>query len=182
VKFHPDSLADNVSASFPPIAITDFTIINAPDTYQQQIFNADTVSLSFKDNYFQIKFANLDYHNTDNTNYYYKLKGIDRNWIYSSGKDRIASYNNIPPGEYDFVVRSTNNAGKWNEEAVSLHVIVTPLYYQTWWFRGVSLLLLFTLLLLMARYGYQQFTFKQKQLENKLMQQKQEADEPALYF
>ena len=36
------------------------------------------------------------------------LKGVDKEWITNS-ENNSASYTNLPPGEYEFEVRGSNN-------------------------------------------------------------------------
>ena len=41
----------------------------------------------------------------------------------------MASYTNLPPGEYLFEVRGSNNDRQWNENTTTLKVVITP----PWW-------------------------------------------------
>lgn len=65
----------------------------------------------------------------------YILEGFEEEWVFSGNrKDRIATYTNIPPGEYTFRVTACNNDGTWNEEGVSLNLSVLYPLWQRWWF------------------------------------------------
>jgi len=72
----------------------------------------------------------------------YKLEGWDRDWQ-DVGNRRQALYSNLPPGNYRFRVRASNNSGVWNEAGTFLDFAVAPAYYQTIWFRvsGVAVFL-----------------------------------------
>ena len=63
----------------------------------------------------------------------YKLEGFDQDWI-EAGTRRIASYTNIPAGDYEFKVMAANNDGIWGEGSTLFTFYVKPHYYQTWWF------------------------------------------------
>ena len=39
------------------------------------------------------------------------------------------------PGDYTFTVIGTNSDGVWNEEGTSVRVVISPPFWQTWWFR-----------------------------------------------
>ena len=64
----------------------------------------------------------------------YKLEGWDSDWQ-DAGTRRQAFYGNLPPRNYRFRVRASNNSGVWNEAGAFLDFSVAPAYYQTTWFR-----------------------------------------------
>ena len=47
------------------------------------------------------------------------LEGVDKEWIYTDGKNE-ASYTNLQPGDYVFRVKGSNNDGLWNTEGSSI--------------------------------------------------------------
>jgi signal transduction histidine kinase/CheY-like chemotaxis protein len=60
------------------------------------------------------------------------LEGRDEDWIFA-GTQRTALYTNLPPGEYTFRVKGTNNDGIWNEEGASINITMLPAPWKTWW-------------------------------------------------
>jgi hypothetical protein len=56
----------------------------------------------------------LSYTAPDNVRFQYRLDGSGKNWI-DAGMNRVATYNYLPPGDYEFQVRAANNDGVWNE-------------------------------------------------------------------
>ena len=56
------------------------------------------------------------------------------------GYKRYATYTNLDPGEYTFMVKATNNDGVWNEIPTTIKITITPPYWKTWWFK-ISVLL-----------------------------------------
>jgi PAS domain S-box-containing protein len=64
----------------------------------------------------------------------YKLEGWDQDWQ-DAGTRRQAFYSNLPPRNYTFHVKASNNSGLWNEAGASLDFSIAPAYYQTYWFR-----------------------------------------------
>jgi len=58
----------------------------------------------------------------------------------------------VKPGTYVFSVQGSNNDGFWDEDGVSLTIIITPFWYNTWLFRGFLLLLfIFTVWFVISR-------------------------------
>src|SRR5262249_9161665 len=84
----------------------------------------------------QIDYTALSLVAPDKVLFRYKLEGWDRDWQ-EAGTRRQAFYGNLPPRNYTFRVKASNNSGVWNEAGTSLNFFVAPAYYQTWWFRSV---------------------------------------------
>ena len=41
----------------------------------------------------------------------YKLEGFNKDWVYTSNDNRIATYTNLEPGDYVFRCRTVDNKG-----------------------------------------------------------------------
>jgi signal transduction histidine kinase len=74
----------------------------------------------------------------------YQLEGHDNDWQEAVDR-RLASYTNLPPGNYRFRVKAANNSGVWNEEGAQLDFSILPALYQTTWFRLACVVLLIAL-------------------------------------
>lgn len=145
--FSPDSIRDN--QHIPPIVITSFKIF---DKSQPLPTNpARNIRLSYKQNFFSFEFAALDFAAPEKNQFAYFLEGVNQNWV-ESGSRHFASYTNIAPGEYLFRVKGTNSDGIWNERGTAVSIIITPPFWQTWWFRIVAVALLIALLAAFHRY------------------------------
>ena len=60
---------------------------------------------------------------------------------------RLAIYTNLDSAKYVFRVQGSNSDGLWNEEGVSLPILITPPWYKSNWFRVLSAASLLALLL-----------------------------------
>jgi ligand-binding sensor domain-containing protein/signal transduction histidine kinase len=80
----------------------------------------------------------------------YKLEGQDPDWIEVVNRRQV-QYSNLPPGNYRFRVTASNNSGVWNEEGALLDFSISPVFYQTTWFRLACVALFLALLCV----GYQ---------------------------
>jgi len=143
--FYPHEVKDN--ENIPPIVITDFQIFNKPvaigcdSPLKKHITETEEIKLPYKDNVFSFKFVALDYTIPEKNQYKYMMEGFDKEWIFTDAARRFASYTNMDPGEYTFQVKGSNNDGVWNEQGTSIKIIITPPFWQTWWFRVLAVLL-----------------------------------------
>ncbi len=86
------------------------------------------------------QFAALDYVDPTTIEYAYRLKGLENQWN-EVDNNRTANYINLPPGEYELQIRSTNSDGVWTENVRSLPVIVLPTFWETYWAWALYVLL-----------------------------------------
>jgi signal transduction histidine kinase/ligand-binding sensor domain-containing protein len=88
-----------------------------------------------------IEFAALSLVDPRSTRFRYRLEGHDTDWQEAVDR-RQATYTNLPPGQYRFHVKASNNSGVWNEEGAQMAFAIEPAFYQTTWFRiGAAVLL-----------------------------------------
>jgi signal transduction histidine kinase len=128
--FFPDSIKDN--PYIPPIVITDFKIFEKSVNYG--LIPHDIV-LNYDQNFFSFEFSALNFILPEKNQYAYQMVGFDKDWIYS-GTRRYASYTNLHPGTYTLRLKGSNNDGVWNEQGISIKVVINPPWWLTWWFRG----------------------------------------------
>jgi signal transduction histidine kinase len=85
----------------------------------------------------QIHYTGLSFVAPEKMRFSYRLDGLDADWV-EVGTHRVASFQDLRPGQYRFCVRATNNDGVPNEIGDSLLISVQPFFWQTWWFRGLG--------------------------------------------
>ena len=79
----------------------------------------------------------------------YRLHGIDGDWQ-EAGTDRIATYTDLPPGEFRFTVEAIVD-GVPSQITDGLVLRIPARYYQTGWFRALVVLALALLVLAVFR-------------------------------
>lgn len=151
--FYPDSIIDN--PYIPPVVITDFQIFNKPvpigklesgrTILENAITEAKQVVLSHKDKVFSFEFTALHYFAPEKNQYAYMMQGLEDDWNYV-GTRRFVNYTAVRPGKYLFKVKGSNEDGVWNEDGTSLWVTIVPPFWATWWFRVITGLVLFFIL------------------------------------
>jgi signal transduction histidine kinase/ligand-binding sensor domain-containing protein/DNA-binding response OmpR family regulator len=136
VMFHPDSIRHNPFP--PPVVLTDLKIFNASVPIRakgpltKHISELDTLILSYRQSVFTFEFVALNFTHPEKNQYAFMMKGFEKSWNYV-GTQRLATYTNLNAGEYLFRVKAANNDGLWNEQGISLHLIITPPFWKTWW-------------------------------------------------
>ena len=84
-------------------------------------------------NRLEIQYTALSLISPDRVNFRYRLEGYDDSWV-DAGTRRSAFYTTLPPGNYRFQVKASNNDGVWNERGATLGISMPPRFHQTWWF------------------------------------------------
>ncbi len=158
--FNPLQLPHNPHP--PPVAVTGFKKLD--QTMAREIAAGETIPISYRDNYFSIEFAALDFTYPAKNRYAYKLEGFDREWIYK--QVRTAEYTNLDDGAYVFRVKAANNDGIWNEAGFSFTVDIAPPFWRTWWFYALEAIAVALLLALAFVYQLRRLQRqKRKELE-----------------
>ncbi len=138
-SFLPDEIVEN--KHIPPILLTEFQVFNHPQSIgndsplQRHITETGRITLSHNQHVFSFKFVALNYTIPEKNRYRYMLEGFDKDWIAVDSSQRYAAYTNMEPGNYTFRVLGSNNDGVWNETGASVEIVITPPFWQTWWFR-----------------------------------------------
>src|SRR6185312_7715140 len=88
------------------------------------------------------EFAALDYSDPSALQYEYRLEGFDNDWIHTDTLHRIATYTNLPPGQYVLHVRATNRLGVWSPFDLNLKIDAHPAWFEMWWFRVLAAIVL----------------------------------------
>jgi ligand-binding sensor domain-containing protein len=122
----------------PRIEITGFKLFDKPLFIDSLLFEKKSIRLSYKENFFTVEFAALNFSSLQQTNYYYRLGGIDKDWV-NGGTKRFANYTDLQPGEYVFEVKAEN--ANTTGDITSFKIIITPPFWQTWWFISAAALL-----------------------------------------
>jgi signal transduction histidine kinase len=159
----------------PPIVLTDFLLnnesvaIGGDGVLPDHVSSAEEIVLEHDDDIFSFDFSALNFREPGLNQYAYYLEGFDDDWIFTDANNRRATYTNIPPGDYSFHVKGSNNEGVWNEESVSVNIVITPPWWQTWWFRGAVLLLAVGLLYAGFRWRVSSVEKQKQQLEQEVV-------------
>lgn len=94
--------------------------------------SCSVLKLKHNENNIHLQYAAVDFVNPHAVQYAYRLSGWEKQWNYV-GNNRTATYTNLPPGEYNLEVRSTNADGMWTPNNRTLTLIVEQHPWRTPW-------------------------------------------------
>ncbi len=137
-SFFPEKL--NRNTHIPPVHITSINIFGK-EISSERLLASTPLRLAYNEDVLSFEFIALDYFSPHKNQYKYKMDGIDKEWIYAETR-RFVTYSHIPPGEYRFQVKGSNNDGVWNEQSASITFIIYPPYWGTWWFQSFLVLVI----------------------------------------
>jgi len=122
------------------------------------------LELPYHINHLTFHFKGIGHIHPDAIEYKFQLVGHDEQFSPPSKKNEI-TYTNLKPGEYVFLVYSRLKGGKWNEQAVSIKIVIHAPFWETWWFRFLSLLMIVGLVIMFYKWRTQQLKREKNKLE-----------------
>lgn len=104
-----------------------------------------TIALPYDKNHITFHFNRVDKRYPKSVRYQYILQNYDKAWSLPSSVNQV-TYGNLPPGDYVFVVKATNNSGSWDATPLTYAFTVNAPFYRTATFQIVLVVLLLGLL------------------------------------
>src|SRR5690606_24712944 len=77
--------------------------------------------------------------------YRYLLNGLLKDWVDIKDEQKI-SFSRLPHGQYSLRIKYSNGDGNWHEVPRRLNIIVLPFWWQTVWFRILSIVIIIALI------------------------------------
>jgi signal transduction histidine kinase/ligand-binding sensor domain-containing protein/DNA-binding response OmpR family regulator len=125
----------------PQLVFTGLEIFNKPVKVGEKINDKvllpkaistlGSITLHYNQNVFSIGFAALDFAHTGKNKYAYKLDGFNKDWLFTDGSLRKATYTNLDPGNYTFHVKSVNNDGTLSAKEAVINIRILPPLWKT---------------------------------------------------
>lgn len=173
VYFNPDKISRNpipprtnlVSLRIRNKEISAGEIHNGQVVLKNSIFATNTLVLNPRNNDFSIEFASFHFSSTTSNKYAYRLDNFDTGWKYTDASNRLATYTNLPPGEYYFRVIAANKDNVWNNKGRGLTIIIEPAWFQTSFFKILLLLMAATTVVFLIRLRTQRLRYREKELK-----------------
>ncbi|MCV9385743.1 two-component regulator propeller domain-containing protein [Reichenbachiella ulvae] len=176
--FNPNEI--NLNNTPPKLAFTDLKVFNKSVKVGKEVNGkillkesiADTEKLTFyhQHNLITIEFAALHFAKPTANTYRYKMQGLNDEWVETSSSRNFATYNNLPPGDYTFLVNASNLDGVWAEEPIKIDIEVIPAFWAKWWFRTILVIIIILSALWFYRRRINQQKRSQKLLNIKINQ------------
>lgn len=103
---------------------------SADSPLKESITQTKELKLKSTQNSFSLEFSSLNFQNSSSNRYTYKLENYDTEWNPIT-QHNVATYKNIPAGEYTFKVKAMNNFHASNNIEARLKVIITPPFWKS---------------------------------------------------
>ncbi|KAA6439378.1 hypothetical protein FEM33_14045 [Dyadobacter flavalbus] len=146
----------------PNVMFTDFRLFNKPVDFtrpgspiRKNISYVKAITLRYTQNVVTFGFAGMDFRAKKGIVYRYKMQGFDKDWIYAE-KENEATYTNLDPGKYTFVVQGKFKNGSWGVKTASILLVIVPPWYRTYWFY-----ILVTVSILSSSYAFYKYRINQ---------------------
>lgn len=133
-------------------------------------------------NNFNISFSIQDYSLNERVEYAYMLKGLENSW-YTVKDPNNVTFRNLPPGKYEFMIKTRIRNQEWSDEISSIEIIIAPPLWLSWWAKLLYVIsgvgLLFTGLWAYKRKLNLEYLYES---EKKSHEQEQELNDERLRF
>ncbi len=160
--YHGVSIYDlrkEASSKFVPECRLENLLMNGSKISQQRnVFSSS-------ENNFTFELAGLSFKDEESITYEFFMKGLENDFVASSGKEHKAVYQNLPAGKYEFVYRAKSKDNIWSNSQTYRFVIRKP-FYATWWF--ITLMVLGTIICIIILFKIRERRLRERneQLEN----------------
>ena len=153
-SFNPEDLW----FSPPPsnITLTKLTINDVNTPLSSELISGEVLKLKYHQNFLRFDFSVMDFADPNLNHYSYFLEGQDMDWVLS-GDNSFARYPKLEPDKYTFWIKGRNHLGIDSKEKAALHIEISPPWWETVWFRTLTLLSI-------VAFGMSLYRFRVKQL------------------
>ncbi|MDW7694174.1 two-component regulator propeller domain-containing protein [Flammeovirgaceae bacterium SG7u.111] len=172
--FNPDSLK-SYEDDF-PLIFTSFEVFNKPveigegKPLSAHVNYVEKAVLTYEQSLFSICYASLNYSDPDKVEYRYRLLGFsDENWLLA-GRERKATFSNLDQGKYTFEVQALDCNGKQLGEGRTLSIIVLAPWWESLWFRYLSVILCVVSLFVFYKLRIHYYERRNRFLEEKVQE------------
>jgi ligand-binding sensor domain-containing protein len=139
-------------------------------------YNIDkTLNFNYNENHVSFKFEGVDLKNPEEVYYQFKLDGFENEWS-PIEKHNVATYSNLPSGNYNFLVKAGNGDNIWTEPITIPFSILTP-FWKSWWFISIIAISSLSIIFLIYRNRKRQLKEEKErlQLEKNMLEMEQKA-------
>lgn len=114
------------------LSIHPHTLLTAVSVYEQPIDFGSKTQFRYNENYVSFDYIGLWYTSPKSVNYLYKLEGYDLYW--KESRDNTASYSSLPPGNYTFFVKASENRFFLDEPLAAYSFEIAKPFWMRYWF------------------------------------------------
>lgn len=130
------------------------------------------LQLPYDQNHLTFDFFAINLNNPEGVRYRWKLDGFEENWSPATSEHSIV-YSNIPPGNYTFLVKASNEDGTWNREPQKVQISISAPFWQQTWFRLLMVIGMAGVIALLFRWRLDRVRKKSQELQQRLQLEKE---------
>ncbi len=119
--FQPSNISPH---PLPPRVHLDDVLVNQ-ESLNPEVGSGVESSLDHDENNWVLHYAGLHSVAPERNRFAYQLEGLDVGWV-DAGRQRVARYTGLNPGQYRFWVRSANGDGVWSEPKMLFEARILP--------------------------------------------------------
>lgn len=183
--FSPEDIVDNPVR--PQVRITGLTVNGKEATGDilggKPVRAAASLRLGHRMNNIVFRFSAMHYALPERNGYRYMMRGLDDGWHSATGLNPSASYLNLRPGRYTFVVYGSNSDGVWSDAPARIDIRILPPWYASVpaiaFYAALLSAVAAVVILLLKRRGAR---LHRQELEDKLREEQRERNENELKF
>ena len=175
-RFDPEAANDNLAEPLTNISgLKLFFEEQDWSVYSDSLYQGLPVNLDlpYHKNHLTFTYIGVSHSAPSRVNYKYKLEGYDKSWS-PAKKINEATYSNISPGTYTFMVIACNKYGDWNKTPVTFVFTVSPPFWRTIWFYALGFVIVAILFYIFIRYREQKLRVEKSNLELKVKERTSE--------
>lgn len=168
ILFKPDMLEQKESKAkifFQDINVSGSSIRRNDDLLNGvPVDKSNELTLNYKQNNFVLELLAIG-KNSTGKRFSWKMEGIDADWSQPTDL-RFVTYTNLPNGNYELKVRMYDSTLLQVIDERSLSIGITPPFWETWWFRLISVIFIVGIIIYSLRIYSN--TLKQKHAKDKI--------------
>lgn len=121
----------------PPVVMTEMRIFEPLNDWGNKeealsLHRVTSVELNYMQNNFSIAFNVRNYALANYVEYAYMLKGLENSW-YTVTEPNNITFRNVPPGNYQFLVKTRMRNQVWSDQITTLNIRIVPPLWLSWW-------------------------------------------------
>ena len=139
-RVRPDQIKDDYPPSL--VYLKSLEINQAPVSIPTAVDGEqEELNLKYFQNKISIETGIIDFYSKGINKIRYKLDGVNKDWQYGPANYTIR-YEELPPGEYKLFMQADNAGHEFTGPIRSLLTRISPAFWNTWWFRIITGLIL----------------------------------------
>jgi len=127
-KIKVDSIENNVVLTNFQLFNKDVLVHDRNKILNNSINYTHHLKLTHRQSVISLEYAAVNFKAPSKIRYAYKMEGFDNRWNYVNFQ-RKATYTNLPPGDYTFMVKATNDNKQWDVPVTKLGITIDPPFY-----------------------------------------------------